>query len=531
MRNRLTTLLAALSISLLSFGVVACNGDDSENGGNGDMTDTGMPDTTEDGDNGEPETANLQLIHNSPDPGAAEVDVFAQLPESTVQVADNLPFRQATPYLTVPANTEWDAVVAVPTAGDDDTLDDGEIVAEVEDVSLTAGTSNLAIVNGVLDSSNFQDGVSELSVALATDVQTSPSGDTNADIQLFHGAPDAPAVDIAPANGLGGENTVADGLSYGNFGSGYVGLAGINVLDIGTDDGTFVTNIQTPQSLGADFSGGVFTAVASGFLTTGNESPDDVPGFRIVAFPNNVDATTDFPVSGSAFVQGIPLPGAARAQLIHAVPADAYSEVNISVDGTEVASEVPFTGATGFLSVPAGVELPVLIESTSGNNSVEPSVTVPAAGDGAVATRTVFARGGADDRDPGLTAIESREPTAISNPAESGEVAINVFHAATPSALSPVTVSVQPDGGGQAVVPETSLEYNNATGVVEIAATTSAFVRLSAGGTDYDFDLQPLADEGVSLDQQYATFYAVNGDPARVFAATTDGSVVELTVQ
>jgi len=311
MRNRLTTLLAALSISLLSLGAVACNGDDSENGDNGDMTDTGMPDTTEDGDNGGSSTANLQLIHNSPDPGAAEVDVFAQLPDSTVQVADNLAFRQASPYLTVPANTEWDAVIAVPTAGDDDTLDDSEIVAEVEDVSLAADTSNLAIVNGVLDSSNFEDGVAELSVALATDVQTSPSGDTNADVQLFHGSPDAPAVDIAPGNGLGGGNAIADGLSYGNFGSGYAGLAGINVLDIGTDDGTFVTNIQTPEDLGADFSGGVFTAVASGFLTPGNESPDGAPGFRIVAFPNNVDATTDFPVSGSDLIDGIPLPGAA----------------------------------------------------------------------------------------------------------------------------------------------------------------------------------------------------------------------------
>jgi len=217
--------------------------------------------------------------------------------------------------------------------------------------------------------------------------------------------------------------------------------------------------------------------------------------------------------------------------LIHAVPADGFSDVNISVDGTEVASEVSFTEATGFLSVPAGVELPVLIESTDGNNSIEPSITVPAAGDGAVSTRTVFARGGADDRDPGLTAIESREPTPVSNPAESGNVAINVFHAATPSNLSPVTVSVRPNGGGQPVVPETSLEYNNASGVLEIGATTNAFVRLSAGGTDYDFDLQPLADAGVTLDQQYATFYAVNGDPARVFAATTGGSVVELTVQ
>ena len=96
----------------------------------------------------------------------------------------------------------------------------------------------------------------------------------NVDVLVFHGAPDAPTVDVA-ARGVG---VVVDDISFGEFTDGYLALPPASFeLDIQTAD-----NSVTAASFAADLSGAAGAALgvlASGFL----DASDSDPGFGLLA--------------------------------------------------------------------------------------------------------------------------------------------------------------------------------------------------------------------------------------------------------
>lgn len=86
-------------------------------------------------------TAQLQIIHNSADPGAAEVDVYV----NGDLLLDDFAFRTATPYVEVPSDVELTVGVAPGNS-----MGAEDILAEFP-VTLASGGRYLAVANGVLD--------------------------------------------------------------------------------------------------------------------------------------------------------------------------------------------------------------------------------------------------------------------------------------------------------------------------------------------------------------------------------------------
>ncbi|MEL6822458.1 MAG: DUF4397 domain-containing protein, partial [Calditrichota bacterium] len=89
--------------------------------------------------------ARLQIIHNSADPAAEEVDIYV---DNTL-LLDNFAFRTATPFIDVPAGQPLNVGVAPGTSGGP-----GDIIATFT-LTLIPNETYVAVANGVLDPSGF----------------------------------------------------------------------------------------------------------------------------------------------------------------------------------------------------------------------------------------------------------------------------------------------------------------------------------------------------------------------------------------
>ena len=452
----------------------------------------------------------------------------------------------------MPAGQDFNIALASGNSNDDDDgLADDELVDEWADQSFSADTATVAVVNGVVNPDNFE-GDNGLTLATKADVNTSSQAEGEA-AQVFavHGATDAPAVSLAPGRQLGDSNLV-DGLSFGSASDGYAPLEGQTVLDVGTAaDGNFVTNLQTPSSFnssfdaGGDFSNatGVYAVVASGFLTPGGDDQtggNDGASLEFLVFPvsGQTVAGGDFPVS--SFTDGVPLPGAARVQLVHATAADAFSEVNVTLgsgnDSETLASGLSFRDGTGFVSVPTDSDLPIEITSTNDDsNTLNPTLNVPSTGDGSIATKGAIVRG--QGSNAGVNTFDARESRPGASAAGDGQLAFNAFHAATADAVSSVDVSVVNTSDGTELVGPASLAYDSGLGVNTVPATSAVVsngvVRIAVpGGSDqFNFALGALSNVQ-NLGGTFATFVATDADgaPAQVFAVTEGGTSADLSL-
>jgi hypothetical protein len=203
--------------------------------------------------------ARLQVIHNAADPGAEVVDVWV----NDDLFLDDFAFRTATPFVDVAAGVD----LTIGVAGPSSTMPGDALATFV--VNLSEGETYVAVANGVLDPAGFQanpDGM-DIAFTLYTRDAVREMADemTNVDFVAFHGATDAPTVDVI-ARGVA---TVVDDLTYGSF-TDYVSVpADSYILDVtpGGDNSTIVASYEADLS---GLGGGAAVVFASGFLT-----PDD----------------------------------------------------------------------------------------------------------------------------------------------------------------------------------------------------------------------------------------------------------------
>lgn len=200
-------------------------------------------------------TARLQVIHNSPDDVAEEVDIYL----NGDLLIDNFAFRTASPFIDTPAGVEIEIDVAPATSED--------VEASIANFPLTLASQSTYLV--------VADGITGLS---ATEYDPAPAFNleiydmgreeateaTNTDVLVHHGSTDAPTVDVyessVPAE------TIVDNAAYGDF-AGYLELATADyLLEIRDESGeTVVTSFSAPlESLELD--GAAITVIASGFL-------------------------------------------------------------------------------------------------------------------------------------------------------------------------------------------------------------------------------------------------------------------------
>jgi hypothetical protein len=294
------------------------------------------------------QTAQLQVIHNSADAATAVIDVYA----GTTLLIDDFAFRNATPFIPVPAGVDIRLGFAPSTSTSvNDTLFGLT-------VNFNANASYIAIADGIVSPTGYAPAQPFTLSAYAL-AQTTAQNSANTDVLVHHGSTDAPTVDVvAPFVA-----TLVNDLAYGSYSNGYLQLptADYNVQirnSAGTD---VVAEYQAPlQTL--SLQGAAITVVASGFLNPANNS--NGPAFGLyVALP-----------AGGPLVA---LPSVAitstRLQAIHNCADAAAATVDVYLNNQLLINDFAFRTASSFIDAPAGVPFRLVIcppNSTDTTNKI-----------------------------------------------------------------------------------------------------------------------------------------------------------------
>ncbi|MBD3331217.1 DUF4397 domain-containing protein [candidate division GN15 bacterium] len=300
-------------------------------------------------------TASLQVIHNAADPALDVVDIYI----NDELALNDFSFRDATPFLEVPANTTLNIGLAF---SDSESADD--IVGTIP-VNLKPRRSYVAIANGVLDPSSFAGNPDGRSIGF--DLYTKKNIREEArwkrfvDVIVFHGSTDAPTVDVTtPGNYW---HPLVDNLTYGEFSRYRTLRAKPYTLNItpGNDPQTVVASYEADLS---GLKGGAAVVFASGFFDP--PANGDGPGFGLfVALPDGT--VLELPAANQT----------ARLQVIHN-SADAAAEVvDIYVNDEIFLPGFEFRTATPFVDVPAGVDLTIGVAGPGSGGPEDIIATLP----------------------------------------------------------------------------------------------------------------------------------------------------------
>ena len=282
------------------------------------------------------DTARLQVIHNAADPVASVVDIYVN---DDLFIPD-FEFRAATPFVDVPAGVNLNIGVAPGNS-----TGPGDIIADF-DVTLDDGKTYVAIANGVLNPDSFAvnpDGESIAFNLFARDrIKESSPYSRYLKLIAFHGATDAPTVDILTRNAWP-PWPLFNNLTYGEFSSYRWLRARSYTLDVtpGNDNSTVVASFTADLSA---LGGGAAVVFASGFLNPSSNQNGAAFGL-FAALPDG---------------QVIALPAeeqTARLQIIHNAADPAVAAVDIYVNDGLFLDDFDFRTATPFVDVPAGVNL------------------------------------------------------------------------------------------------------------------------------------------------------------------------------
>lgn len=199
------------------------------------------------------QTARLQVIHNSADVLASQVDVYL----NGSLLLDNFAFRTATPFIDAPAGSPINIGIAPGNSiSAEDTLKNFT-------VTLTENETYVAIANGVLDPASYASNPDGRSTAFTLFIkEMARENGVGGDVDFFvlHGATDAPTVDVIARNVA----SLVDNAAYGDI-TNYISVpAAEYTLDLTLSDG--VTLVQTYIADLSTLGGGSAVVFASGFL-------------------------------------------------------------------------------------------------------------------------------------------------------------------------------------------------------------------------------------------------------------------------
>ncbi|MFW5967984.1 MAG: DUF4397 domain-containing protein [Persicimonas sp.] len=394
--------VSAVVASLLVAGSIGCSDpeDDGFDGDAGDVGDADRPDTDDDDDDDgiDGPSAELQLIHEAPDPGLESVQVTIE----GESLDEELDFRSATDFVAVEADTQVTVAVS------------GESQEAEFDVELDEDDTAIGVLHGVTDPDEVplasEDRDAQLDLEVLENARDEPSGGADEAV-AFHASPDAPTVDLIADR----DDTLVDELEYAEF-SEYVELPeGVTTLDlVNTGDERHLDAFQTPDLDGNQS----FTVVASGFLDV---EESDRPELALMAYP---------PEGG----EGVAFEQAARLQIVHNSPDPQIGAVDISVGDETIGEGVEYREASATTTFVSETDLDVEIRAEDDGEDPIFEETLQLAEGGSfigVATGFVDAESFAENPDGEETDFE----LAISNMRETAtdgdEVDVRAFHGAT----------------------------------------------------------------------------------------------------
>lgn len=419
--------------------------------------------------------AQIQIIHNSADLAAATVDVRINGGFADPSL-DNLAFREATPFLTVPAGT-YTVTIHPPTSVDASNPLFTKTLTVVDNENYVVMAAGIVSPTGYAPATPFD-------LFVKTGARTEATVATNNDILVFHGATDAPTVKVKNVtNPLATSDLVAS-ASFNNF-TDYIEVPNANYdLQIRTLDETSVAEYGAPlQTLNA--AGASVTVMASGFLNpTANSNG---PAFGLFAVLAN---GTVIPLPSQAI-------STARLQVVHNCASPAAATVDVWANGAiKLIPNFAFRTATPFIDVPAGVDIALDItapNSTDVSGSLYDQTINLEGGEKYVAVASGTIGGTFLPATPfSIIAFDGARESA----ATAGDVDVRVFHGATDAPAVDVRETSVPAG-----VVVSGIEFGENQGYLSL--DPAAYVlQIEAAGTpviSYNANLSGTANAAITV--------------------------------
>ncbi|MFT5821293.1 MAG: hypothetical protein ACI8ZM_002545 [Crocinitomix sp.] len=272
-------------------------------------------------------TARLQVIHNSADDIAGEVDIYL----NGGLLLDNFAYRTATPFIDAPAGVDIEIAVAPGTS-----TDVGDAIATFP-LTLASRSKYIAVADGItgLSPTDYSPAPAfGLEIYDMAREEAATSGNT--DVLVHHGSTDAPTVDVFETSVPAG--TLVDNASYPQF-AGYLELGTADyLLEVRNEAGDVtVAGYAAPLST-LELDDAAITVLASGFLDPSMNG--DGPAFGLwVALSSGGDL--------------IPLPTAFVSVIemteleFNIFPNPTTEFITINVENNEIINEIIITDVNG----------------------------------------------------------------------------------------------------------------------------------------------------------------------------------------
>ena len=453
------------------------------------------------------QSAQVQIIHNSPDTAVNSVDVWV----NNARVADDLNFRETTAFINAPSGS---IDVTIQPSSSVDTTN----ALFRQSLSLTANNFYVVVANGIVSSSAYSSSPSFGLDVFANARQTS-SGAAITDVLVNHGAPGAPIVDIYEDSVL--DQTVVNNISYSNF-DGYINLpTSAYRIQVRDSSNSKVLAAYDAPLLALNAGGLAVTVVASGFL-------DPAANSNGAAF--GLYAATP---AGGPMIALSPVPiASSRLQVIHNSADTAARFVDVWLNDEMFIDNFEFRNASPYTTVQANVDAIISIADSASvdTNSALAQFNLKLEEDStylAVASGIISASGYNPVRAFDLDILEGARETANQSTTD-----ILVYHGSTDAPIVDVFESSVPAG---TIID--NIAYSDFQGYLPlITADYTIQVRDSANSkivSSYAAPLSSLSLGGEAITVLASGFLDTaansNGPAFGLFAATAaGGSLVAL---
>jgi hypothetical protein len=298
------------------------------------------------------QNARVNIIHNCADPLATEVDVYV----NGVNEVNDFGFRTATGFIDLPAGVPLDIAVA---PGNSTSVADAIYNTQL---TLVDGETYVVVATGVVGTGFNPSQPFNLEVYAGARETAAQSGNT--DLLVYHGATDAPTVDVKAV----GAGTVVDDLAYATFNTSYLELPTNDyIVQIFDQSGTTAVAQYFAPLQTLTLNGAALTVVASGFLDPSVNN--NGPVFGLWAAPATAGPLVELP---SIFTF------TSRVQIIHNCADAAASEVDVYLNDILAIPSFAFRTATPYLDLPAGVPNSIAIAPAGSSSVADAIVTFPA---------------------------------------------------------------------------------------------------------------------------------------------------------
>jgi hypothetical protein len=210
------------------------------------------------------DSARVQVIHNCADAAAATVDIWF----NDSLLINNFNFRTSSPFVNMPSNVDFDITVQPSTS-----VDTTNGLARFT-YNLAGGETYVLVANGTVSSTGYNP-VQPFDLDVFTGAEEASGNPANTNILVYHGATDAPTVDI-----VAGASTLVDDISYAEFDTDYLQLPTTDyVISVTDASGANIVASYSAPLASLNLQGFSLVALASGFLNPANNSSG--PNFGI----------------------------------------------------------------------------------------------------------------------------------------------------------------------------------------------------------------------------------------------------------